>query len=191
VTPTTLKATTNPVSIWHTEHMYFKRLLDLLDQQVEVFEAGQRPNYDLMLDIIAYLREYSDAFHHPREDVAFERLERHHPELKPTLAKLRQEHRVIANAGERLFQLLTAILEDSLVPRAEVESAAATYLVYYGRHIDREESDVLAHASRSLTAEDWEAVRAAVPAAADPLFNGNGNSPQRFRELRRQIALEA
>ena len=184
------QAGANPVSIWHTEHTYFKRLLDLLDRQVEVFESGQRPNYDLMLDILTYLREYSDAFHHPREDVAFERLERHHPELAPTLARLRQEHRVIANAGEKLFQLLTAIVEDSMIARAEVESAAATYLVYYGRHIEREDSDVITHAARSLTAEDWEAVRAAVPAVADPLINGNDTS-RRFRELRRQIALEA
>ena len=184
------QASVNPIATWHTEHMYFRRLLDLLDREVDVFESGGRPHYELMLDILTYLREYSDRYHHPREDVAFERLERHRPALAPVLARLRQEHRVIANAGEKLHQLLTAIVEDAMIPRAEVESAAATYLVYYVKHITREEDDVLAHAARCLTESDWEAVRAAVPAATDPLLDGS-DRPDRYRELRRRICLEA
>jgi hemerythrin-like domain-containing protein len=104
------------------------------------------------------------------------------------LERLRQEHRVIAHAGETLNELLIAVLGEAVVPRAQVEAAAATYLVYYGNHIAREEEDVLTRAARVLTPEDWEAVRTAVPPVHDPLF---GDHPQqRYRELRRQIALE-
>jgi hemerythrin-like domain-containing protein len=183
------KPVVNPIASWHTEHVYFKRLLDLLSAQVDMFESGERPNYELMLDIITYLREYSDRLHHPREDVAFERLARHRPELAPLLGRLHQEHRVIAHAGETLEQLLSSILDDSLVARAEVESVAATYLVYYGNHIALEESDVLAHAARALTPADWEAVRSAVPEMADPLAGPAIDG--RYRELRRRIALES
>jgi hemerythrin-like domain-containing protein len=178
----------NPVEVWHTEHAYFKRLLDLLQDEVAVFETGQRPNYDLMEDIISYLRGYSDRYHHPREDVAFARLEIRRPEMGPTLARLRQEHRVIANAGEKLLKLLEAILEDAILPRSEVEMAAATYLTYYENHIDREEREVLSLAALTLTREDWDAVNAAAPAGNDPLF---GSDPaQHYRDLRRQIALD-
>jgi len=176
----------DPVKAWRAEHAYFNRLLDLLHREVDVFPTGGQPNYELMLDIISYLREYSDHYHHPREDIAFARLERHRPQLAATLARLRQEHRVIANTGETLERLLTAIIEGSIVARTEVEAAAATYLVYYGKHIAREESDVLPHASRALTPDDWQAVRDAIPAAADPLF---GETPvQRYRELRRRMS---
>jgi hemerythrin-like domain-containing protein len=179
----------NPVDIWHTEHMYFARLLNLLQREVEVFESGERPNYELMLDILTYLRTYSDRFHHPREDVAFERLGQRCPDLEVVLARLRQEHRVIANAGERLLGNLTAILEDTIVPRPEVEAAAATYLVYYRHHIATEEQDVLTRAEDVLTPEDWDAVTAAVPLEPDPLFGG---SPEdHYRDLRRHIALDS
>jgi hypothetical protein len=40
-----------------------------------------------------------------------------------------------------------------------------------------------------LTAEDWDAVRTSVPPARDPLFDADPE--ERYRELRRQIALEA
>ena len=182
----TAKVTDNPIATWHTEHVYFKRLLDLLDEQVSVFETGMQPSYELMLDVITYLREYSDRFHHPREDVAFERLARHRPELALVLQRLRQEHRVIATAGENLARLLDAIVEGSIVERKEVEAAAATYLLYYGAHIAREESDVLAHAGRCLTDEDWEAVRAAVPPVANPMFVDVPG--HHYHELRRRLA---
>lgn len=177
------------VTHWHTEHMYFKRLLDRLQKEVDLFATGERPKYELMLDIITYLREFTDRIHHPREDMAFACLARRFPDMQLPLARLQQEHRVIAHAGEILRNHLVAILDGAIVPRADVEAAAATYLVYYGSHIAREEEQVLTRAATALTREDWEAVRNAVPHAEDPLF---GPKPEeRFRQLRRQIALEA
>jgi hemerythrin-like domain-containing protein len=179
----------NPIGAWHAEHVYFNRLLDLLHKQVDVFHTGERPNYDLMLDIIHYLRHYTDQFHHPREDLAFARLAERCPDLKPALARLSQEHRVIARAGEKLLRHLEEAAAGTIIPRAEIEVAAATYLVYYGNHIAKEEEDILGRAARELTPEDWEAVRAAAPSGHDPLF---GEHPEaRYRELRRQIAREA
>jgi hemerythrin-like domain-containing protein len=179
----------NPIAFWHAEHVYFGHLLELMQRQLDLLHRGERPNYELMLDAISYLREYSDEYHHPREDVAFERLLTRCPDMELLLARLHQEHRVIANAGERLRALLEAVLQDSVVPRADLEVALATYLVYYGNHIAKEEEDVLMRAEKSLTKEDWEAVKNAVALKADPLF---GTHPEaRYRELRRQLALEA
>ena len=178
-----------PVALWHTEHVYFRRLLELLRAELDAFHRGERPNYELMLDVVAYLREYSDAFHQPREDVAFERLALRCPELRLELARLSQEHGVIARAGERVRQHLEAILSGALVARAEVEVAAAMYLVYYGNHLAKEDELVLERAARLLTAEDWQAVRDAALNASDPLF---GESPaERYRALRRRIGANA
>jgi hemerythrin-like domain-containing protein len=179
----------NPIAAWHTEHVYFNQLLKLLHRQVDVFHTGERPNYELMMDIVSYLRDYSDRVHHPREEVAFARLAKQCPDLQLVLARLSQEHRVIAQAGETLLKALQAVLGGAVIPRADVEVAAATYLVYYGNHIAKEEEDVLARAAKELTRDDWEAVRAAVNPMLDPL---SGSEPEaRFRELRRQIALES
>ena len=180
---------TDPAGAWRGEHADFKALLRLLQREVDVFHRGERPSYELMLDVISYLREFGDRIHHPREDVAFERLARRCPDLALPLARLRQQHAVIAEAGEALRELLVEILDGALVKRAEVEMAAAMYLVYYGNHIAEEDEDIVARAEQALNAEDWEAVRHAVPPAADPLF---GPVPsERYRALRRQIAAES
>jgi hemerythrin-like domain-containing protein len=179
----------DPVAAWSADHAYFRTLLRLLQREADQLHDGERPNYELMLDVITYLREFSDRVHHPREDVAFARMAQRAPELAPALARLHQEHRVNAQAGEALRELLMAALNGSVVERAAIEMAAAMYLVYYGNHIAREDEEVVWRAGEILVAEDWEAVRAAVPAAPDPLF---GDVPQaRFHALRRQIALES
>ena len=152
------------LSGWHADHDNFRGMLDELRGELDVFHRGARPDYEHMCRIVTSLREYGDEVHHPREDVAFARLALRCPDMQLPLARLQQEHRVIAQAGQKLLEQIEAILGGALVPRAELEAALATYLVYYGNHIAKEEEDVLSRAAQHLTAEDWAAVRAAVPA---------------------------
>ena len=96
---------------------------------------------------------------------------------------------MIAHARQALQRQIEAILGGAIVPRAEVEMAAATFLVYYRNHIAEEEKDILTRAAMHLTEADWEAVKNATPMLRDPHFGKQAQ--ERYRELRRQIALEA
>jgi hemerythrin-like domain-containing protein len=183
--------TSNPrsaqaVAAWHADHAAFGRLLDLLDREVLAFHTGDQPNYPLMFDILHYLHEYVDRSHHPREDVAFARLAQREPTLELQVARRLQEHRVVAAAGERLLMLLNGIMDgDDLIVRADVERAAATYLVYYRHHLRAEEEMVIPQAVAVLTPQDWSDVAAAGTRVADPLL-AEGLDP-RYRELRRTL----
>lgn len=177
------------IALWHAEHRHFVRLLDLLEQQVLAFHADDGPNYELMLDVVNYLRYFPDRYHHSREDVAFACLAKRDPGMKPLIERMLQEHRVIAAAGTELLEYLEQVIEDVVIERAKVEAAAASYLVHYRRHLALEDRDIVPRAEQLLTAQDWEAVAAAIPTGPDPLF-GESSEP-RYRELRRQIALAA
>jgi hemerythrin-like domain-containing protein len=170
-----------PLAVWHAEHVNFARLLDLLETQVVAFHSGERPNYNLMGDIVYYLRSFADCIHHPREDVAFARLARREPTMELVINRLLQEHRVISTAGEELFNRINEATE-------ALEAAAATYLVYYRHHLAAEEREIMPRAAQLLTHEDWVAVAATVPAVSDPLFGNDVDA--RFRDLRKQIAME-
>ena len=176
----------NTMTRWHADHVHFSRLLDLLKRQVSAFHEGSAPDYDLMLDIVAYLREHGDSVHHPMEDMAFARLVQRAPEMRIPVNRLKQEHRAIAFAGEELVGLLKEITADNVVERKKVESAAALYLVYYRHHLATEEREVLPRAARLLDESDWQAVAGAVPERADPLFGtaqGTG-----FRKLQEALS---
>jgi hemerythrin-like domain-containing protein len=181
------RAMAEALAVWHAEHVNFARLLDLLETQVAAFHRGERPNYDLMSDIVHYLRSFGDRFHHPREDVAFAQLVERDPGMQLVINRLLQEHRVIATAGGELCNRLNEVAGDVMTPRATVEAAAATYLVYYRHHIATEEREILPRVAQLLT--HWTEVAATVLASPDSLFGDDVEA--RFRELHRQIAREA
>jgi hemerythrin-like domain-containing protein len=175
----------DPVTMWHREHMRFAQLLDFVEKEMTKFHSGGQPDYELMRDAVHYLQHYANRFHHPREDVAFERMVARYPDKQVAIARLLQEHRVIDVAGTELLAYLQAILGDTIVQRDKIEAAAATYLVYYRHHLATEEAEILPLAANLLTPEDWAAVAAAVPAGPDPLFGDDISA--RYRDLYAQI----
>ncbi|MFL9943239.1 hemerythrin domain-containing protein [Paraburkholderia graminis] len=178
----------DPLAAWHTEHINFSSLLDLLEKQVTVFHLGEAPDYELMTDILYYMRNFADRVHHPPEDVAYARLVEHDPGVQLVVSRLLQEHRVIAAAGEELLTRLNEVAADSLTARAPLEAATATYLVYYRHHLSTEERDIMPRAAQVLTVADWAAVAASVPTSSDPLFGDN--VLKRFEVLRNRIEHE-
>jgi len=179
---------TTPLSVWREDHIHFARLLDLLEEQVILFDRGERPNYSLMSLIIYYLRSFGDRVHHPREDVAYARLVERDPGMQIVVSRLQQEHRVIATVGESLSDRLNEAQGDVISSRAALEAAGAMYLVYYRNHLSTEERHAMPRAAQVLTREDWAAVDAAVPASDDPLFGENVQ--ERFAMLRKLIESE-
>ncbi|MDM0107728.1 hemerythrin domain-containing protein [Variovorax sp. J22R24] len=165
---------TTQIAQWHAEHGNFSLLLSILDEQVAKFRDGESPDYNLMLEIVSYLREFGDCFHHPREDAAFTILAARDPQMQLPINRLLQEHRVIAAAGEELVARLNQVVSDAHVLRSTVEAAAALYLAYYRHHIATEERQILPRARLLLNAQDWDAVARAAPSCSDPLF---GNTP--------------
>ena len=179
----------NPLAVWHTDHIHFASLLDLLEEQVSAFHRGDQPNYGLMGTIICYMRNYGDCVHHPREDVAYALLVERDPGMHIIVSRLLQEHRVIATVGKELLSRLCEAESEVVTSRAALEAAAAMYLVYYRNHLSTEEKQVMPRAAQWLTEEDWAEIATTDAAIADPLFGGNVQ--ERFATLRKQIDGEA
>jgi len=177
------------IAYWRAEHSNFAHLLDLLEKNLVAFHTDSPPDYDLLIDIVGYLRHFPDRYHHPREDIAFACLAKRDAAMKPMLERLRTEHRQIAAAGDKLQGLLAAASEDALASRQEIESTAQAYLAAYRQHIATEDVNVLPHAGALLTDDDWAEVARAIPMGVDPLFGAGAD--EAYRELRRRIVLES
>ncbi len=173
---------TDLTALWRTEHANFSRLLDLLEEQVAAFHRGEQPNYHLMHDIVAYLREAPDRYHHPREDVMLAQLAIRDPGAQIPINRLLQEHRVIAVAGEELRTCLEEVIGGRTVPRAHLEAAAAVYLTYYRHHLDVQERNLLPRAAQMLTPQDWQTIANVIELGPDPLFGAEPDP--RYRNLR-------
>ena len=173
-----------PLARWHADHGNFSRLLDLIERQLNAFQAGKHADYELIHLTVYYLRHYPDRFHHPREDVAFSRLVERDPQLRSDVEWCIREHALIAESGEKLLNCLNQIIAGGEVEPTELKAAAATYLAYYRHHLAVEEHQIIPRAVELLRPGDWAAV-SDIAAEPDPLFGTEVDA--RYSELRRRI----
>lgn len=177
-----------PLGFWRSEHRNFRRLLALMEQEIEQFKNGESPNYQLLQDIVYYLTHYPDSCHHPAEDSFFKALLSSEPALQPQLEDLYRQHRQLADDGQQLSALLESVVEGGLVPRRALVEPAERYIAYYRCHMSDEEERLFPVAEQRLRDAGSSGVPRFEP-VADPLF---GDAPvERFRTLHRQIAESA
>ena len=179
--------TADPAAAWHTDHVYFARLLDLLQGEVELSRRGRQPRYEVMLDVVEYLQVYGDRYHHAREDAAFALLARRRPALAGMLERLQHDHVLLARLGERLLQYLNEIVEGFAVAPEELHAVATSYVIFYREHLAIEEGEILRAAFGALSVEDWDAIERKLPSRFDPLFGAKPE--QRYRELRNTLRI--
>jgi len=169
----------------HREHTDFARLLDLLDRELALFGAGERPDYDLIGAVIDYCLEYPDAVHHPKEDLIYRVLTSRDAELARLVGDLEDEHRQIGAMTRELAEAMRQVLTDELVDRQSVHDLTRSFVRRYRQHIALEEERVFPAAEQALSAEDWAAIDARLEHRDDPLFGST--VVDRFRALRDNI----
>lgn len=168
------------------EHANFERLLDLLERRLVSAGTTEEPDFKLMLDVMEYMTHYPDRFHHPREDLAFRRLQRKFPETRPLVEELAHQHEAIAASGEHLVEQLTRAAEGIRLSREAVEACARAYIAALRANMRIEETDLFPLVAERLQADDWLLIDAAFHFMEDPIF---GSAVQeRYRALHRHIA---
>jgi hemerythrin-like domain-containing protein len=171
---------------WQAEHANYRRLLDLLDTQTGVFTCGDRPDYELMADVIHYMTQYPDHFHHPREDAAFARLRSHDPAAGAIVAELAGQHERIRRSGAMLAADLAGAADGAMMPRARIAADVRDYATLLRTHMEQEEREVFPRLAALLTTADWFLIDSAIHFRPDPLFGDRVQA--RFAALHRRIA---
>jgi len=174
------------IRIIEDEHRSLAAVLNGLSAVVEEARAERLDLDPALLDaMVAYIRDFPERLHHPKEDDHLFRLLRlRAPELAPVLDGLSAEH---VRGGELLEQLAGSVRRWAKGELAvgQLGEAVRAYVEFEWSHMRREEQVVLPAARRALTDGDWVGVDAAFRANADPL---SGLDPhQELRELFRRI----
>ena len=174
---------------WHTEHVNFAKLLDCLEAQLDLFHDGGTPHYELMLDIMFYMTHYPDALHHPKEDLALERMRARDPGVGAIADELDIQHEDLHHMGAELVLRLSNIVNDGITPRDELEIPARDYIATFREHMIFEERRVLPMAARLLGDSDWAAIDSALRHVEDPLFGSNPEA--RYAAIERHLERQA
>ena len=103
---------TDIIEVLRQEHRNIESLLCVLERELSVFDRGDRPDYEVVLAIIDYFKEYPDCCHHPKEDMIVEKLKARDPVAAATIGDLAGEHREGTRRLRRVAQAVERVLND-------------------------------------------------------------------------------
>ncbi len=167
------------------EHRNIERLLFVLERELTVFDSGARPDYEVISAVIGYFQFYPEAYHHPQEDLVFQKLKERDPDAAAHV-DLAAEHRKVGQRLRRVAQAVDSVLMDQEVSRDAVDAIIHDFIEQERRHIAMEESDFFPAAEKVLQTQDWEEIAASRRTnREDPLFSETVE--ERFDALRTHI----
>ncbi len=153
------------VDLIHAEHRIMSRLLARLERELDVFEQGERPDFDLIRDILEVMLTWPAACHHPKEALLEERLAKVSPEMRARVGIIEREH---VKMGEQLAtaqQALDSILMEIEVSRETFLAMTRNLIARIKYHLMMEEEEFLPLARRYLDDRTLEALAQEAEAA--------------------------
>ncbi|MFT5481986.1 MAG: hemerythrin-like domain-containing protein [Halieaceae bacterium] len=160
--------------VMHTlyrEHKYIETLLVVVASQLDDIERDEELDPYIVYEAIDYLTRYPDRFHHPREDLVYQRAVERSEILLDDVDTLQHEHDALGKAGKNLLKILTDVVAD-VRPMLAVVSPGREYVQTLRRHMEVEEALVFPKIEQALDANDWEELlqEELLEPVADPLF---------------------
>ena len=169
----------------HQDHVNTRRLLVLLQKQMDAFDKGDETDFGLMQSIVDYISEYTDSVHHPKEDLIYAALENRDPSCKTLVDELHKEHKQLSSLTKELTLVLEEIVLDSVISRESVSRQGHDFITKNREHLEKEEKTIFPLVLKTLTNEDWKSIEPSLMQQDDPLF---GKSIQdKYKTLYSQI----
>ena len=179
----------NEITKLRKEHINFKKMLNLLEDQLDLLHEGEEPDYEIMTDILCYMTEYSDVAHHPKEEAIFSLLVKYNSAAKRDVAEITRQHHTIGEAGSNFYEKLENIVngESEIMQLEEIETPGRMYVTILRAHIEREEKGLFVMAEELFNDDDWRKIKSDIHIAiSDPIFGKNVE--QRFSFLCDQLS---
>ncbi len=176
------------LTIIQREHRALAAVLYTLDHVLADIRAGKiEPDFRLFEAILAYVQDFPDRFHHPKEDdVFFPLVSTRAPEVRDAIAQLQEQHHEGVRLTSDLKWKLDAWKADPAKNFAAFDNAAKQFIEGQRKHMGLEERTVMPAARAKLTEADWAKADAAFDDNDDPIF---GEHPKKaFDDLLSKIA---
>lgn len=167
------------------EHRNIEKLLDVMERELNVFDRGERPDYEVIGAVIDFFEKYPDTCHHPKEDIVYEKFKARAPERAASIADLRAEHREGARRLHRVAEAINNVLNDQDVLRDSVDRIVRDFIDNERKHIVLEDNEVFPAIVETLRPEDWAEIALKIADRYGP--PSETDFEEQFSTLRRNI----
>ncbi|MFC4974884.1 hemerythrin domain-containing protein [Halomonas beimenensis] len=167
------------------DHANMARMLHVLQLKQKTLAGGERPNFQLVREVVDYILDYMEGFTLPLEEVCAERLRERAPESIKVTEQLAKDYRALKAQLKRLSGDLDMILMDAVIPMDRFADDLKAYLDAHRAYL-RDERELLFPLIRQhFDDDDLERLADALPdGAAAELERLQEAYPELYAELR-------
>jgi len=170
----------------HQDHIHLSRLLKMLIRHVIVLQNDGDPDFEMMIDIVEYIRHYSDSHHHPKEDQVYKVFKEKTDQATHIVDGLLDEHHKIPAVTIAFQQLLNAALNGSIIiSRDELSERITNFIDIQMNHLNIEEEKLFPLINKLMTDSDWAKVETQIKEENDPLFGSRVE--ERYEDLHKRV----
>ena len=162
---------TKIIELLRGEHRDIEKLLDVLEDELKVFDRRERPDYEVIEAIINYFRDYPDCCHHPKEDMVFDKLKARDPSAAKRVGDVEAEHRQETERLDRVARIVRNVLLDHEIPRQTFSDVLRDFIDHQRVHMAMEERTLFPAAANALRSEDWQKIESNWKDKTETLFS--------------------
>src|ERR1043166_8884417 len=135
------------------EHQNIGKLLLVLERELDVFDHGGRPDYEILQTIIQYFQDYPESCHHPKEEAIFAKLKARDPAAAKCVGDLDAEHAAETRRLGSFARAVEYILADQEFLRENFHLAVHDFIEHQRDHLEKEERLLFPARSEEHTSE--------------------------------------
>lgn len=162
---------TEMIELLRGEHRDIEQLLNVLEDELKVFDRGERPDYEVIEAIISYFQDYPDCCHHPKEDMIFDKLKTRDPPAAKSIGDAEAEHRQETERLDRVARVVRNVLLDRAIVRQTFSDVMRDFIDHQRVHMAMEERMLFPAAKNALRSEDWREIDLKWNDRTESLFN--------------------
>ena len=173
------------IEILRQEHRNIEKLLQVMEQELTVFDRGERPDYEVFGAIVEFFKNYPDSCHHPKEDMIYEKFRTRDPGRAASVADLEAEHREGAVRLRRVARAIESVLNDQELLRESVDRIVRDFIDSERKHIALEDKVIFPAIVDTLQPGDWADIALIMADRYGP--PSKADFEEQFSTLRRDI----
>ncbi|WP_459874473.1 hemerythrin domain-containing protein [Halomonas shantousis] len=167
------------------DHANMARLLHVLQMKHKTLAEGERPDFQLVREVVDYILDYMHGFTVPLERICGEQLASRVPEASELVCQLSEDYRGLHERLMRLSQDIDMILMDAVVPIDRFAEDLGAYLEAHRGYLRAERESLFPLIREHFDEEDLARLAAALPEGAEAeLARLQSSYPELYAEFR-------
>ena len=139
----------------HKDHKNIMQLLQIIDSNIVSLTLDKEVDYQLLKSITDYLKNYSDKYHHPMENLIYAYYLKYRVVTDQVANRLEDDHKQLKVLTAELDDMINMILLDAIIPKEAFIEKMEAFVSKQKQHLNYEETQILPAIQRSLTEDDW------------------------------------